>query len=59
MAHHQGMGLLALNNVLLGGPMPRRFLSDVPVQSAMIRRAVGKDLARPKAPGMAAAGNLA
>jgi cellobiose phosphorylase len=27
MAHHQGMGLLALDNVLLGGPMPRRFLT--------------------------------
>jgi hypothetical protein len=26
MAHHSGMTLLALTNVLLGGPMPRRFL---------------------------------
>ncbi len=26
MAHHSGMTLLALGNVLLGGPMPRRFL---------------------------------
>ena len=26
MAHHSGMTLLALNHVLLGGPMPRRFL---------------------------------
>jgi hypothetical protein len=26
MAHHSGMTLLALDNVLLGGPMPRRFL---------------------------------
>lgn len=27
MAHHQGMGLLALDNVLKDNPMPRRFLS--------------------------------
>ncbi len=26
MAHHSGMTLLALDNVLLGGLMPRRFL---------------------------------
>ena len=28
MAHHSGMTLLALDNVLLGGPMPRRFLTS-------------------------------
>ena len=28
MAHHSGMTLLALDNVLLDGPMPRRFLED-------------------------------
>jgi cellobiose phosphorylase len=27
MAHHQGMSLLALNNVLLNDPMPRRFMA--------------------------------
>ena len=27
MAHHQGMGLLALDNVLCDDPMPRRFLA--------------------------------
>jgi hypothetical protein len=30
MAHHSGMTLLALDNVLLGGPMPRRFLKAPP-----------------------------
>ncbi|WP_426661989.1 GH36-type glycosyl hydrolase domain-containing protein [Rhodanobacter aciditrophus] len=28
MAHHQGMGLLALDHALLGQPMQRRFLAD-------------------------------
>ncbi|MDQ6972079.1 MAG: glucoamylase family protein, partial [Mariprofundaceae bacterium] len=28
MAHHQGMSLLALEHVLLGQPMQRRFMSD-------------------------------
>lgn len=28
MAHHSGMTLLAFDNVLLGGPMQRRFLRD-------------------------------
>jgi cyclic beta-1,2-glucan synthetase len=33
MAHHSGMTLLALANVLLGGPMPRRF-SKIPACAA-------------------------
>ena len=33
MAHHSGMTLLALANVLLGGPMPRRFLK-IPLHAA-------------------------
>jgi cellobiose phosphorylase len=28
MAHHSGMTLLAFANILLGGPMPRRFLQN-------------------------------
>jgi cyclic beta-1,2-glucan synthetase len=28
MAHHQGMGLAALDNLLNGRPMPRRFMAD-------------------------------
>ena len=28
MAHHQGMGLIAINNCLRGDPMPRRFHAD-------------------------------
>ncbi len=30
MAHHSGMALLAFTNVLLGGPMPRRFFKMGP-----------------------------
>lgn len=33
MAHHQGMGLLAINNVLLGDRMQERFHSDPMVQA--------------------------
>jgi hypothetical protein len=33
MAHHQGMGLLAIANVLLGGPMQERFHADPLVQA--------------------------
>jgi cellobiose phosphorylase len=36
MAHHQGMSLLALNSVLLGQPMQRRFASDPVLQSALL-----------------------
>jgi hypothetical protein len=28
MAHHQGMSLIALDNLLNDGPMPRRFMAD-------------------------------
>ncbi|MEP7356144.1 MAG: glucoamylase family protein, partial [Anaerolineales bacterium] len=31
MAHHQGMSLLALDNYLNGGPMPRRFHSEASI----------------------------
>jgi cyclic beta-1,2-glucan synthetase len=33
MAHHQGMGLLALNNMLHGNPLQRRFHADARVRS--------------------------
>ena len=36
MAHHQGMGLLALAYVLLGRPMQRRFESDPALQAALL-----------------------
>ena len=36
MAHHQGMSLLALNSLLLGQPMQRRFASDPVLQSALL-----------------------
>ena len=34
MAHHQGMSLVALTNVLLDEPMPRRFHADPMVRAA-------------------------
>ncbi|MGH8028472.1 MAG: glucoamylase family protein, partial [Arenimonas sp.] len=36
MAHHQGMGLLALDHVLLDRPMQRRFASDPTVQATLL-----------------------
>ncbi len=33
MAHHQGMGLMALANTLLDGPMQRRFHAEPVVQA--------------------------
>ena len=33
MSHHQGMGLLAIDNALLGEPMQKRFHSDPLVQA--------------------------
>src|SRR3546814_12306939 len=35
MAHHQGMGLLALDYVLHGQPMQRRFLADPQFQATL------------------------
>jgi cellobiose phosphorylase len=34
MAHHQGMGLLALDNLLNGAPMQRRFHADPRIEAA-------------------------
>jgi cellobiose phosphorylase len=34
MAHHQGMTLVALDNVLCGGPMQRRFHADPRIQAS-------------------------
>jgi cellobiose phosphorylase len=34
MVHHQGMSLLALDNVLRDDPMPRRFLACLPLKAA-------------------------
>lgn len=36
MAHHQGMGFLALGNVLLGAPMTARFAANAAFQSARL-----------------------
>jgi cellobiose phosphorylase len=36
MAHHQGMSLLALEHVLLGQPMQRRFMSDPLAQATQL-----------------------
>ncbi|MBI4976892.1 MAG: cyclic beta 1-2 glucan synthetase [Spirochaetes bacterium] len=36
MAHHSGMGLLALASVLLNSPMQRRFISDPEMRSALL-----------------------
>ena len=36
MAHHQGMALVAIGNVLLGNPMQRRFESDPQFQATML-----------------------
>jgi cyclic beta-1,2-glucan synthetase len=34
MAHHQGMGLIAINNCLNGDPMPRRFHAEPMVRAS-------------------------
>ncbi|MFZ8278337.1 hypothetical protein ACO1KY_14440, partial [Staphylococcus aureus] len=34
MAHHQGMGLVAITNCLLGGPMQRRFHAEPMVRAS-------------------------
>lgn len=36
MAHHQGMILLAIDHVLSGAPMQRRFMSDPMVQATLL-----------------------
>jgi cyclic beta-1,2-glucan synthetase len=36
MAHHQGMGMVALANQLLDGPMPRRFLAEAMVRATQL-----------------------
>ncbi len=36
MAHHSGMSLLALGQVLLGRPMHRRFLSDPRIRASLL-----------------------
>ena len=36
MAHHQGMGFIALANVLLDSPMPARFAANAAFQSARL-----------------------
>jgi len=36
MTHHQGMGLVALANLLLNGPMIRRFMSDPSVRATEV-----------------------
>jgi cellobiose phosphorylase len=36
MAHHQGMSLLAMAQVLLGNPMQRRFVSDARLQATLL-----------------------
>jgi cellobiose phosphorylase len=61
MAHHQGMTLLALEHLLLGRPMQRRFLRDSEMRSALLLlqervpaiRGVARRL--PAAPGLRAA----
>lgn len=36
MTHHQGMGLVALGNLLLNGPMIRRFMADPAVRATEV-----------------------
>ncbi|WP_372012499.1 GH36-type glycosyl hydrolase domain-containing protein [Pseudoxanthomonas sp. 10H] len=36
MAHHQGMGLLALDHLLRGQPMQRRFVADAEFQATLL-----------------------
>ncbi|MCD9029379.1 cyclic beta 1-2 glucan synthetase [Luteimonas sp. BDR2-5] len=36
MAHHQGMGLLALDHLLCGQPMQRRFVADAEFQATLL-----------------------
>ncbi|MDX2005446.1 MAG: glucoamylase family protein [Meiothermus sp.] len=51
MAHHQGMLLVALGNVLLGSPMQRRFYRDVRIRATATllheRAGVDAPVARP------------
>src|SRR6185295_5406906 len=52
MAHHQGMSLVALANVLLGDPMVRRFHADPRVQATelLLQERVPRDapIAQPR-----------
>jgi cyclic beta-1,2-glucan synthetase len=52
MAHHQGMSLVALANVLLGSPMQRRFHADPRVQAVELlleeRIPVGAEVLEPQ-----------
>ncbi len=36
MSHHQGMGFLSLSQVLLGGPMVRRFMAEPSVRATSV-----------------------
>lgn len=51
MAHHQGMSLLAIANLLLDNPIPRRFRAEPMVRATEL-------LLQEKAPGDAPAGEL-
>jgi cyclic beta-1,2-glucan synthetase len=50
MAHHQGMGLVALGHVLCGAPMPRRFHSERRVQTIELLLEERVPVAAPLAP---------
>jgi cellobiose phosphorylase len=55
MAHHGGMGLLALTHLLAGQPMQRRFLADPQCRAAQVllqeRVPLGQSVSRPQASG--------
>ena len=50
MAHHTGMSLLALADVLLDHPMQRRFLADPEARAAVVLLQERVPMARPRAP---------
>ena len=57
MAHHQGMGLVALANALLGEPMPRRFHAEPMIKAVelLLQERVPRDapVIEPSGAGMA------
>ena len=59
MAHHSGMSLLAFDHLLLGQPMPRRFMADPHLQSCLLLLQERIPLARPRVRATAAVAETA
>jgi cyclic beta-1,2-glucan synthetase len=59
MAHHSGMSLLAMDHLLNGQPMQRRFIADPQLKSALLLLQERIPLARPRARATAAVAETA